>query len=88
MGSLGLDFSSFEGGVRLSSVRLCLPSFRPASKPPRDSSRSNVESAAAFRKTSGRLAALKASKKNDNLKVKVSGEIDGDAIKVASLKLQ
>ncbi len=33
-------------------------------------------------------AALKASKKKDNLKVKVSGEIDGDTIKVASLKLQ
>ncbi len=33
-------------------------------------------------------AAMKASKKKDNLKVKVSGEIDGDTIKVASLKLQ
>ena len=32
--------------------------------------------------------ALKASKKKDNLKVKVSGEIDGDTIKVASLKLR
>jgi len=34
------------------------------------------------------MTALKASKKKDNLKVKVSGEIDGDAIKVASVKLQ
>jgi hypothetical protein len=33
-------------------------------------------------------AALKSSKKDDNLKVKVSGDIDGDTIKVASLKLQ
>jgi hypothetical protein len=33
-------------------------------------------------------AALKTSKKKDNLKVKVTGEINGDAIKVASLKLQ
>ena len=32
--------------------------------------------------------ALKASKKKDNLRVKVNGEIDGDTIKVASLKLQ
>jgi hypothetical protein len=32
--------------------------------------------------------ALKASKKKDNLKVKVSGEVNGDTIKVASLKLQ
>jgi hypothetical protein len=34
------------------------------------------------------LEALKASKKKDNLKVKVTGEVDGDTIKVASLKLQ
>jgi hypothetical protein len=34
------------------------------------------------------VAALKSSKKKDNLKVKVSGEVDGDTIKVASLKLQ
>jgi hypothetical protein len=34
------------------------------------------------------LTALKASKRKDNLKVKVSGDIDGDTIKVASLKLQ
>ncbi|HEX5226956.1 MAG TPA: hypothetical protein VFW44_04565 [Bryobacteraceae bacterium] len=33
------------------------------------------------------LAALKASKKEDNLKVEVMGEIQGDTIKVASLKL-
>lgn len=33
------------------------------------------------------LAALKASKKEDNLKVEVTGEIVGDTIKVASLKL-
>ena len=33
-------------------------------------------------------AALKASQKKDNLKVKVSGQIDGDTIRVASLKLQ
>jgi len=33
-------------------------------------------------------AALKASKKKDNLKVKVSGEVTGDTIKVASLTLQ
>jgi hypothetical protein len=32
--------------------------------------------------------ALKASTKKDNLKVKVKGEIDGDTIKVATLKLQ
>lgn len=31
--------------------------------------------------------ALKATDKKDNLKVKVSGDIDGDSIKVASLKL-
>lgn len=34
------------------------------------------------------IAALKASSKKDNLKVKVSGEVAGDTIKVASLKLQ
>jgi hypothetical protein len=33
------------------------------------------------------LAALKASKKEDDLKVDVTGEIEGDTIKVASLKL-
>ena len=33
-------------------------------------------------------AALKSSKKKDNLKVKVSGEVTGDTIKVASLMLQ
>jgi hypothetical protein len=33
------------------------------------------------------LAALKASKKEDDLKVEVTGEIMGDMIKVASLKL-
>lgn len=33
------------------------------------------------------LAALRASKKEDDLKVEVSGEIQGDTIKVASLKL-
>ena len=33
------------------------------------------------------LAALKASKKEDNLKVEVTGEVEGDTIKVASLKL-
>ena len=32
--------------------------------------------------------ALKSSKKKDNLKVKVSGEVTGDTIKVASLTLQ
>jgi len=32
--------------------------------------------------------ALKASQKKDDLKVKVSGDIDGDSIRVASLKLQ
>src|SRR5260370_42206679 len=34
------------------------------------------------------LAALKGSKKKGNLKVKVTGEVDGDTINVASLKLQ
>ena len=34
------------------------------------------------------IAALKASNKKDNLKVKVSGEAAGNMIKVASLKLQ
>lgn len=34
------------------------------------------------------IAALKASSKKGNLKVKVSGEVAGDIIKVASLKLQ
>jgi hypothetical protein len=34
------------------------------------------------------IAALKASNKKDNLKVKVSVEVAGDMIKVASLKLQ
>ena len=34
------------------------------------------------------LAALKATKKTDNLRVTVNGEIQGDIIKVASLKLQ
>ena len=34
------------------------------------------------------IAALKASNKKDNLKVRVTGEVTGDAIKVASLKLQ
>jgi hypothetical protein len=34
------------------------------------------------------IAALKASNKKDNLKVKVSGEVAGNMIKVASLKLQ
>jgi hypothetical protein len=34
------------------------------------------------------IAALKSYKKKDNLKVKVSGEVDGETIKVASLKLQ
>jgi hypothetical protein len=33
------------------------------------------------------LAALKASKKEDDLKVEVSGELQGDTIKVSSLKL-
>jgi len=33
-------------------------------------------------------AALKATKKADNLKVTVEGEVTGDTIKVASLKLQ
>jgi hypothetical protein len=33
------------------------------------------------------LAALKASKKEDDLKVEVTGDIQGDTIKVASLKL-
>jgi len=33
-------------------------------------------------------AALKSSKKKDNLKVKVNGEVTGDTIKVASLTLQ
>src|SRR5260221_13647202 len=33
------------------------------------------------------LAALKASKKEDDLKVEVTGEIQGDTIKIASLKL-
>lgn len=33
------------------------------------------------------LAALKASKKEDDLKVEVTGEIQGDTIKVSSLKL-
>jgi hypothetical protein len=33
------------------------------------------------------LAALRASKKEDNLKVEVTGEIQGDTIKVVSLKL-
>ncbi len=33
------------------------------------------------------LAALKASKKEDDLKVEVTGEVQGDMIKVASLKL-
>jgi hypothetical protein len=33
------------------------------------------------------LAALRASKKEDDLKVEVTGEIQGDTIKVASLKL-
>ena len=33
------------------------------------------------------LAALRASKKEDDLKVEVTGEIQGDIIKVASLKL-
>src|SRR5215469_7976044 len=34
------------------------------------------------------IAALKAPNKKDNLKVKVSGEVAGNMIKVASLKLQ
>lgn len=34
------------------------------------------------------LAALKASKKKDDLRVKVTGTQEGDTIKVASLKLQ
>lgn len=33
------------------------------------------------------LAAIKASKKEDDLKVEVTGELQGDVIKVASLKL-
>jgi len=33
------------------------------------------------------LAALKASKKTDNMKVDVIGDMDGDSIKVSSLKL-
>lgn len=33
------------------------------------------------------LAALRASKKEDDLKVEVTGEVQGDMIKVASLKL-
>ena len=33
------------------------------------------------------LAALRASKKEDDLKVEVTGEVEGDMIKVASLKL-
>jgi len=33
-------------------------------------------------------AALKATKKTDNLRVTVEGEVSGDSIKVASLKLQ
>jgi len=33
-------------------------------------------------------AALKSSKKKDNMKVKVSGEVTGDTIKVANLTLQ
>jgi hypothetical protein len=33
------------------------------------------------------LAAIKASKKEDDLKVEVTGEIQGDTIKVVSLKL-
>ena len=33
------------------------------------------------------LAALKASKKEDDLKVEVTGEVQGDTIKVATLKL-
>jgi hypothetical protein len=33
------------------------------------------------------LAALKASKKEDDLKVEVTGQIEGDMIKVSSLKL-
>ena len=34
------------------------------------------------------VAALKATKKTDNLKVTVEGDVQGDTIKVASLKLQ
>lgn len=34
------------------------------------------------------VAALKTSTKKDNLKVKVTGEVDGETIKVANLKLQ
>jgi len=34
------------------------------------------------------IAALKASKKTDDLAVKVTGDVQGDTIKVASLKLQ
>ena len=34
------------------------------------------------------VEALKATKKKDNLKVRVTGDVQGDTIKVASLKLQ
>ena len=34
------------------------------------------------------LAALKASKKKDNLRVQVTGDVQGDSIKVANLKLR
>ncbi len=34
------------------------------------------------------VEALKASKKDDDLQVEVTGEVEGDVIKVASLKLQ
>jgi hypothetical protein len=34
------------------------------------------------------IAALKASKKKDNLRVKVTGELEGETIKVSALKLQ
>ena len=34
------------------------------------------------------LAALQASRKKDNLKVKVTGDVQGDTIKVANLKLE
>jgi hypothetical protein len=34
------------------------------------------------------LTALNASKKKDNLKVRVTGDVQGDTIKVANLKLQ
>ena len=33
------------------------------------------------------LAPIEASKKDDNMRVEVTGQIDGDTIKVASLKL-